>query len=189
MNSDLLARWTAIITNIAIVMGLVFVGLEFRNNSRSIEAERIDSFTQGVAQIQSMWLGSDKLSEIIYQSYADPETLTGSNLDRLQHMMFLYHSNFKRMYLAHQAGLISDDMYALEKSAIGFVFSSEAGLDIIDLMQESALSDESWSVVSDSAMQAQAYCLNPENRCAARYEAARNDRGTAVELDVPITRQ
>ncbi len=49
MNSDLLTRWTAIITNIALVIGLAFVGLEFRNNTRAIEAERIDSFIEGVA--------------------------------------------------------------------------------------------------------------------------------------------
>jgi hypothetical protein len=97
-------------------------------------------------------------------------------------MMFLYHSNFKRMYLAHQSGFISDDMYALEKSAIGFVFSSEAGLDTISLMQESALSDKSWSVIRESAMQAQAYCLNSRNRCAARYESARGSRDKSEKL-------
>jgi hypothetical protein len=173
MNSDLITRWTAIVTNIAVVIGLVFVGLEFSNNSRSIEAERIDSFTQGVAEIQAMWLGSNDLSEIIYKAYADPDSLSGSNLDRLQHLMFLYHSNFKRMYLAHKSGLISDEMFANEKNAIGFVFSSDAGRNAIDLMRDSALADESWHIIGESAEQARAYCLNPENRCAARYEAAR----------------
>ena len=173
MNSDLITRWTAIITNIAVVVGLVFVGLEFRNNSRSIEAERIDSFTQGVAEIQSMWLGSNELSEIIYQAYADPESLSGSDLDRLQHLMFLYHSNFKRMHLAHNSGLISDEMFEDEKNAIGFVFSSDVGRRAIDLMRESNLSDESWNIISQSAEQARIYCLDPKNNCAARYEAAR----------------
>jgi hypothetical protein len=175
MNSDLIARWTAIITNIAVVVGLAFVGLEFRNNSRSIEAERIDSFTQGVADIQSMWLGSNDLSEIIYQAYADPGSLSGSDLDRLQHLMFLYHSNFKRMHLAHQSGLISDEMYANEKNAIGFVFSSDVGRNTIDLMRESNLTDESWNIISKSAEDARAYCLNSNNKCAARYEAARGN--------------
>jgi hypothetical protein len=122
MNSDLITRWTAIITNMAVVIGLAFVGLEFRNNARSIEAERIDSFTQGVAEIQALSLGSDTLSEIIYKAYADSDSLSGSDLDRLQHVMFLYHSNFKRMHLAHQSGLISDDMYAIEKKCYRFRF-------------------------------------------------------------------
>lgn len=175
MNSDLITRWTAIITNIAVVVGLAFVGLEFRNNSRSIEAERIDSFTQGVADIQAMWLGSNELSEIIFQAYADPDSLSGSALDRLQHVMFLYHSNFKRMHLAHQSGLISDEMYANEKNAIGFVFSSDIGRNTINLMRESNLTDESWNIISKSAEAARAYCLNSNNKCAARYEAARRN--------------
>jgi hypothetical protein len=173
MNSDLLTRWTAIMTNIAVVIGLGFVGMEFRNNARSIEAERIDSFTQGVAEIQSLWLGSNDLSEIIYQAYAEPDSLSGSNLDRVQHMMLLYASNFKRMYLAYQSGLLSDELFQSEKNAIGFAFSSDIGRNTIDLMRESNLTDESWRIISESAEQARAYCLNLKNTCAARYEAAR----------------
>ena len=175
MNSDLLTRWTAIITNIAIVIGLVFVGLEFRNNARSIEAERIDSFTQGVSDIHTIWLESNDLSEAFYQSYAAPESLSGTNLDRVQHVLLLYHMNFKRMHLAYQSGLLSDEMYESEKSAIGFAFSSEVGRNTIDLMRESNLTDESWNIISESAERAQAYCLNPTNKCAARYEAARKN--------------
>lgn len=66
MNSDLLTRWTAIIANMAFVIGLSFVGLECRNNARAAEAERISGFYEGVADVQALWMGSDRLSDILF---------------------------------------------------------------------------------------------------------------------------
>jgi hypothetical protein len=65
-----------IFTNIAIVLGLVFVGLEFRANTRSDEAERIDSFMSGWNDVYISLIQSDKSSEIYYRGFADPESLT-----------------------------------------------------------------------------------------------------------------
>jgi hypothetical protein len=173
MNSDLLTRWTAIITNIAIVIGLVFVGLEFRNNAKSIEAERIDSFIQGVSDIITTTAESADLAEILYQAYADPDSLTGPRLDRAQNMMMLQHNNFRRVYIQHQAGLLPDEMYEYERRAVGFSFSSDIGLNLVALFQASTVGGEVWDIIGESAKQAKAYCLNPQNACVARYEAAR----------------
>jgi hypothetical protein len=174
MNNDLLARWTAITTNIAVVIGLVFVGLEFQNNSRLIEAERIEGYSNRVAEIQALWVGKDNLADILYKSHAKPDELSVSDLNRLQHLLYLYQNNFTRIYQAHQAGLVPDDVYATEKSSIGFTFSSDIGLDLIELMQQSELGELSWSEVKDSAIKARAYCLNPKHKCAAMYEEVRN---------------
>lgn len=76
MNSDLLTKWTAIITNIAVVIGLAFVGLEFRNNARAVEAERIDSFIQGSHDITALTIENGDLAEILYQAHASPSSLS-----------------------------------------------------------------------------------------------------------------
>ena len=173
MNSDLLTRWTAIITNMAVVIGLAFVGLEFRNNAKSIEAERIDSFIEGVSDIITTTAESEDLAEILYQAYADPGSLTGPRLDRAQNLMMLQHNNFRRVYIQHQAGLLPDDMYEYERRAVGFSFSSDIGLSLVALFQASSVGGEVWDIIGESAEQARAYCLNPQNKCVARFEAAR----------------
>jgi hypothetical protein len=173
MNSDLLTRWTAIITNVAVVIGLGFVGLEFRNNAKSIEAERIDSFVQGVSDIITTTIESEGLAEILYQAHADPDSLTGPRLDRAQNLMLLQHNNFRRVYIQHQAGLLPDDMFEDERRAVGFSFSSDIGLNLVALFRASTLSGEVWDIIGESAEQARAYCLNPQNECLARFEAAR----------------
>jgi hypothetical protein len=177
MNSDLITRWTAIMTNIALVIGLVFVGLEFRNNSLAVEAERVDGFVGGIGEVTTTMVESEGLSELLYQSYADPESLSGARLDRTQNLLMLQYNNFRRVYLNHESGLLPDDIYKFEVTAVGFAFSSDIGLDLIALFRASTLSGETWDIISDSAEQARAYCLNPKNVCVARYEAARKNSG------------
>lgn len=64
------------------------------------------SFREGQAiEIETITIENKDLSEILYQSYASPESLTGSDLDRVQHWMILQYNNFLRVYLAHQSGL------------------------------------------------------------------------------------
>jgi hypothetical protein len=170
MNSDLLTRWTAIITNIAIVIGLVFVGLEFRNNARAVESERIDSLTEEGAEIQRIAIGDAELTDILLRAYAEPESLTKTERDRAQHWMIVNYTNFRRVHRAHQAGLLPDDLYEVERAGVGFSFSSDIGLEVIDVFRSSqSLKNDSWEVVSESAEQARAYCDNSQNACLDRY--------------------
>ena len=88
-------------------------------------------------------------------------------------MMMLQHNNFRRVYIQHQAGLLPDEMYEYERRAVGFSFSSDIGLNLVALFQASTVGGEVWDIIGESAKQAKAYCLNPQNACVARYEAAR----------------
>lgn len=173
MNKFTLGNWTAIITNVAVVVGLVSVGLEFRDNARALEAERIDSFVQAIGDLNSAMIDNEELSEILYQAYADPDSLTDSSLDRAQHWMLTNYNNFQRVHLAHQSDMLPDAIYDAQKAGIGFAFSSDIGLGLIDIMERSGMGEDLWGIVKDSAEQARAYCLNPNNSCVPRYEAAR----------------
>ena len=177
MNTDLLTKWTAIVTNLAVVIGLIFVGLEFRHNTRAVEAERIDGLVQGSAAVESLTVENADLAEIIYRTAANPKSLSGSDLDRAQHWLMMHYGQFQRTTLAHQAGLIPDDIYELQKVGVGFIFSSDIGLEVIALMRASKLADTTWEALSESAENARAYCLDPKNICVARYEAIRADKG------------
>ena len=171
--TNFVGSWTTIITNIAVVVGLVFVGLEFRDNARAVEAERIDSFIQAIGDLNAVTIDNEELAEILYQAYADPDSLSGSRLDRAQHWMLTNYHNFSRVHLAHEMDLLPDDVYEIQKTGVGFGFSSDIGLELIDIMRQSGLREDLWEIVKESAEQARAFCLNPKNACVARYEAAR----------------
>jgi hypothetical protein len=175
MSNDLLTRWTSIITNIAIVVGLVFVGLEFRNTTRAVEAERIDSFIAGNAEINALLVENENLAELLYKAHATPDSLTVIDLDRTENWLLMNYDSFRRQTLAYQAGLVPEDLYQQQKVGIGFVFISEPGLDLIELFIASGVSDTTWEAIRESATVARKYCLDSANRCMARYEAIRKD--------------
>ena len=171
MDSNLITKWTAIITNIAVVVGLVFVGLEFRNSTRAFESERIDSFTQGSLDIQKMSVGDSELSDILLKSYSAPDSLTKTEIDRAQHWLTLNYANFRRIHTAYLSGLIPDHIYEMEIAGVGFNFASDIGVDVIEVfLSSAALDNETWEVLRESTEKARAYCKNLENKCLERYE-------------------
>jgi hypothetical protein len=176
VNSDLLAKWTVIITNIAIVVGLAFVGLEFRNNTRSAESERIDSLTQGSSDIHKLSIQDASLSKILLQSKVDSGSLTEGERDRAQHYMVLNFLNFRRIHRAYQSGLLPDDIYEDETAGIGFAFSSDLGREVIESFNSNDnLESDTWDIIKKSAEQAQAYCRDTKNICLDRYKVSRSD--------------
>jgi len=120
MNSELLAKWTSTITNMAVVIGLVFVGLEFRNTTKAIEADRVDSITQAIIGNNTLLLQTDGLSELLFDAYARPEELTPEGLDKLQSYWYVTYSQFAQVHQAYRAGLISEEQWQFQKAAAGY---------------------------------------------------------------------
>lgn len=170
MDRELLTRWTAIITNIAVVVGLVFVGLEFRNNTRSLEAERIDSFVGGAAGIDTLIIENEGFAEILVQSYKNSDALTESDVARIQQWLIMHYDNFRRTMLAHRSGLLTDPVYENQRMGIGFVFLSDTASELVDSFRQSELDDKAWEEIARSAKEARSYCLDPKNTCLERYE-------------------
>ena len=145
--------------------------MEFRNTTRAVEADRVDSFITGAAEVDALVIENEDLAELIFRAHRDPALLTGTELDRIQSWMLIHYGNFQRQFLSHHAGLLPDDIYEQQKAGIGFVFSSEAGLELIDMFRATAMDNQTWEVIGESAKEARTYCQNPTNKCMARYEA------------------
>lgn len=165
MSSDRISKWTATLTNIAVVIGLIFVGLEFRANTRAIESESLDSFMSGWNDTNAAILQNDRTSEIWYRGYADPKSLTAH--EKSVFMLFLQFSssNFERIYRARELELIPDETWESHKAGIGFVFLSEIGREHVRIMLDSSLNNPMWEIIDQSTNDALAYCLNDNNSC------------------------
>jgi hypothetical protein len=173
MKNPSIATWTTVFTNMAVMIGLVFVGLEFNSNTKSIVAERLSGHTQTTSEI-TMVIGQDaELSDIFYRAYADPDSVTGMELDRYQNFLFVYHSSFVQSHHDYENGFLPEETWREQRQGIGFAFSSDLGLETVDIMLDSGMRDQSWELIRESALAARAYCMNHDNRCLARYEAAR----------------
>jgi hypothetical protein len=173
MNNDMLTKWTAIVTNVAIVIGLAFVGLEFNANTKSVMAERLAGHEQSVIDVTMEIAQDPDLSDILYRAYSSPSSLSPVELDRYQNFLFVYHASFEQTLHDYEAGFLSVEKWEKIKTGIGFAFSSDLGFETVDIMLGSTLNDASWAYISESAKQARIFCQNPSNRCLSRFEAAR----------------
>jgi hypothetical protein len=172
MNGEALAKWTATITNMAVVIGLIFVGLEFRSTTKAIEADRVDSITQSIIGNNTLLLQTEGLSELLYDAYARPEELTAVDLDKLQSYWYVTYSQFSQMHQAYLAGLLSEDQWQFQLAAVGFGFSSKPGLAYVEILRASEMNSDTLSLVYQSAVNAFEYCKQPDNICTDRYESA-----------------
>ena len=139
------------------------------------QATTSDEYDPSEDPINSLMVENEDLAQLLYKAHTTPQSLTGSDLDRTQSWLLMNYDSFRRQTLAHQAGLLPDALYEQQKAGIGFVFVSDAGFELIDLFRASAMDDKTWEAISASAKEARKYCLNPANRCMARYEAAREN--------------
>ena len=170
MDRDLLARWTATITNIAIVIGLLFVGLEFRNTTKAIEADRVDSITQSIIDGNALLLQTEGLPEILYKSYASPGELTPIDQDKLVSYMYVTYTQFRQVHQTYLAGLFPEDQWQSQKATIGFGFSSDFAIAYIEILRASEMDSDTLDVVYQSAVNAREYCKAPQNTCTGRFE-------------------
>ena len=170
MNSDQIVKWTAIFTNIAIVIGLVFVGLEFRNNTKATIAERVDNLAAANAELTIMLMQEDGIAEIQYRAHRDPDSLTVTERERYEGSLNWYQRNFVRIHHYYQQGFLSQEDWEFEKAAIGYVFVSPPGLEYIEIMSASNLAHPIWGHIMESAAEAKAYCDSPDNLCVPRLE-------------------
>jgi hypothetical protein len=143
----------------------------------AVEADRIESFTQGSSEIQRIAIEDAELTKVLLQVNAEPDSLTKTDRDRAQHWMVMNYLNFRRIHRAYQSGLLPVDIYETERAGVGFSFSSEIGSKVIEAFSSSnVLDNEVWEIVRKSANQAQAYCLDSQNVCLDRYITSRGEK-------------
>ena len=76
------------------------------------------------ADIAALVVEDKDFADLVFKSHVDPESITGSDLDRIQSWMLMHYDNFRRLMLAHRADLLPDGIYEQQLGGIGFVFSS-----------------------------------------------------------------
>ena len=128
MNSDLLTKWTAILTNIAIVIGLVFVGLEFNANTKAVMAERLAGHEQSVIDVTMEIAQDPGLSDILYRAYSSPSSLSPLELDRYQNFLFVYHASFEQTLHDYEAGFLQRKSGRRLRQALDLHFLPTLGL-------------------------------------------------------------
>ena len=111
MNLQFMAQVADLIGAIAIVVSLVYLAIQMRQNTRSLRAENYAHALDRVAEMQARLSTNPELVRIFNAGLADPLALRRS--ERVQFTWSLYEmfGSFEFMYLQSREGALPDDVW------------------------------------------------------------------------------
>ena len=97
MDGDQLNRWLTLGANVGVVVGIVFLAVELRQNNENLAAQqRAVNYTGGVATWE-MVATSSELSELLYKDF-NGEELTGAEQLQLRGFWTRVHTSIQWAY-------------------------------------------------------------------------------------------
>jgi hypothetical protein len=114
MTNRSLNTWVAvaeIISAVAVVLSLIYVGLEIRRSTLESDADIQAELLTYTLQRRVLVIENDGLSRILTTGYDDPSKLTTEELLRFQYYIEFLFVAWERAHLARQAGVFSKEMY------------------------------------------------------------------------------
>ncbi len=114
MNKVNLKNWAAlaqIFSAIAVVLSLLYVGLEIRRTTMESDADIQAELLSYTHQRRYLVIDNGDLSQLLAKGYADPAALTASELLRFQKYIELHFIAWERAFGAHQDGIFSKELF------------------------------------------------------------------------------
>lgn len=114
MTERRLGTWVAIaeiISAAAVVISLLYVGLEIRRSTLESDADIQAELLTYTHQRRYLLIASSDLSSILAKGYADPTRLSPEEKLRFQSYIELLYAAWERAYLAREAGIFSEELF------------------------------------------------------------------------------
>lgn len=116
MTERKLNVWVAIaeiISAAAVVISLIYVGLEIRRSTLESEADVQSELLSYTVQRRILVIESSDLSSLLAKGYADPTRLLPDETLRFQSYIELFYVAWERAYMTNAAGVLSDELFDL----------------------------------------------------------------------------
>jgi len=108
-------RWVTVVSNLAVIAGLVFVALEIRVNTSAVRSATVQDVTSLSAAALAELASDSTLASLRLRGDADPASLSG--IEAYQYFSFYrgYWIRFQNIFLQRKLGVLDAgawDMYA-----------------------------------------------------------------------------
>jgi hypothetical protein len=109
-----LTSWVAIaeiVSALAVVISLIYVGLEIRHSSLESEADIQAELLSYTTQRRYLVVESNDLSLLLEKGYSSPDQLSPAEMLRFQSYIELFYVAWERAYMTNVAGVFSDELF------------------------------------------------------------------------------
>ena len=103
---------------VAVLLGLVFVGLELRQNTSVISAQAIHDLNESANNAMLELAQDDALADLTLRGNQDPQALTETERQRYNAWMRAVFNIHESAWMYNRKGLIDDDDFAAWKTSI-----------------------------------------------------------------------
>jgi len=111
------AKWIETGGFVAIVVSLVFVGLELRQNTAALSAQALLDLNLAINEEFRAISGDASLAEIIVKSKNGLETLTSVELERVKYSWYESFNTLEAAFLFFRKGILSEEDYSTYRRA------------------------------------------------------------------------
>lgn len=126
MDSDRLSRWLTLGANIGVLIGLLLVVFEIRQNSDLMRLQFINDDLLLTAESEIPTLG-DNPAEVIMKSFESPEDMTYADFRRMDAYLTTKMERLVRRYQLSREGILEDDNWKTVGFAYGWFFGNRFG--------------------------------------------------------------
>ncbi len=111
------SKWIEIAGFIGVVVSLIFVGFELRQNTAALSAQALLDLNLAVNEEFQAVSGDESLAEIIFKAENDPSSLTPVELERLKYAWLESFNTLEAAFLFYRKGIISGEDYSTYQRA------------------------------------------------------------------------
>ncbi len=127
INSDNLIKWLTICANLAILVGLVFVILEIRQNNDALKIQSQDAIAEGFLQLNLASISDSSVARVWVIGLHEPERLTD-----VEAIQFSFHlrgvfNQLHRIHSLYSRGTISELEWSDFAKEAAFMMSTKGG--------------------------------------------------------------
>ena len=124
MPLDQLSNVAEIVAAALVIVSLIYVGLQVRQNTLAIKSQTIGSSIQ-LSQTELLWMGSKEMAQLFQKSVNAPETLTKDDIHRLNAWNISFLNGRSSDYQQYKLGTLTEERWKVTEPAVKYVLSGE----------------------------------------------------------------
>ena len=136
MNSEKLNSWFGVVTNVGVLVGLVFLAIEIRHASDIGQAQMADAGVAGHNTLNLAIVSDPQVARMFIVGLYEPEKLSDTEAVQFASFLRAFVNQHLRLRRMHQLGFESAENQEFERRQIADILSTPGGKLFLDSNQK-----------------------------------------------------
>lgn len=111
MNIEGFAQLAEIVSSIGVIVSLIYVSVQVRQNTRALKATTYNEVTANSVSIMSPWHAHPEFAEFLVRMLADPDSATPAQKLRFHVMLLTAFRHWDNLYYQFRNGALDREMW------------------------------------------------------------------------------